>query len=263
MGSEYEDHHPLLPHRPHFYIILILLQGHLEHSIDFTTYQLQPGDCLLVSKGQVHNFFPPLPGMEGYMFLFTEEFMLQHIPASSQPVIQRLYNYHLHSPLIPAPPESEAFIRQLKAESTSSPHTILPQLSAAHFTVLLLKLQELVRGAQPPESPGYRTFSTFRDLLRGQFAETRNAKDYARELGITYKHLNEICKSLTDQTAKAFIDHFVVMEAKRLLISTNHSIKEISYACGFEEATNFAKYFRKVEGKSPVRFRNDTTQVRD
>ena len=262
-GTEYEDHSPFLPHRPHFFIILILLEGQLEHSIDFTSYQLQPGDCLLVSKGQVHNFSPPQPGMAGYMFLFTEEFMLQHIAPSSQAVIQRLYNYHLHSPLIPAPRESEAFIRQIKSESNSSPPGVLPQLSAAHFTIFLLKLQELVKDSQPPESAGYRAFSTFRYLLREQFAQTRNAKDYAKVLGISYKHLNEVCKGLTGQTAKAFIDHYIVMEAKRLLISTSYSIKEISYACGFEEQTNFAKYFRKVEGKSPARFRHDTAKVRD
>ena len=46
-----------------------------------------------------------------------------------------------------------------------------------------------------------------------------------------------------------------MLEAKRLLCHTNISIKEIGYAIGFDEPTNFIKYFRKHTGKTPIDFR--------
>ncbi len=45
------------------------------------------------------------------------------------------------------------------------------------------------------------------------------------------------------------------MQIKRLLISTDHSIKEIAYISGFSDPTNFFKYFKKFAGSSPEVFR--------
>lgn len=39
-------------------------------------------------------------------------------------------------------------------------------------------------------------------------------KDYAEMLTITTKHLNEIVKEFTLDTAKTFIDGYVILEAK-------------------------------------------------
>ena len=69
-------------------------------------------------------------------------------------------------------------------------------------------------------------------------------------------------KRLTNATARTFgkspktiIDERVTLEAKRLLIHTNLSIKEVGYDLGFEEPTNFIKYFRKHNNKTPIEFR--------
>ncbi|MNL40944.1 DNA-binding transcriptional regulator AraC [compost metagenome] len=55
------------------------------------------------------------------------------------------------------------------------------------------------------------------------------------------------------------IDQRVMLEAKRLLVHTHESIKEIGFALGFEEPTNFVKYFRKHSGLTPVAFRDKFT----
>jgi AraC-like DNA-binding protein len=67
--------------------------------------------------------------------------------------------------------------------------------------------------------------------------------------------LNTVSKTVVHQTAKAFIDSFVILEAKRLLVATTLSVKEISYECGFDEPTNFLKYFKKHTNLTPTQFR--------
>jgi AraC-like DNA-binding protein len=42
-------------------------------------------------------------------------------------------------------------------------------------------------------------------------------------------------------------------------VHTSLSIKEIGYVMGFEEPTNFIKYFRKHEGVTPIEFRERYT----
>lgn len=83
---------------------------------------------------------------------------------------------------------------------------------------------------------------------------TRNAKDYAKMLNVSYKHLNEICKHIDHKTAKALIDNYIILEAKRQLVTTPHTIKEIGFELGFNEPSNFRKYFCKHVDISPNEF---------
>jgi AraC family transcriptional regulator, transcriptional activator of pobA len=46
-----------------------------------------------------------------------------------------------------------------------------------------------------------------------------------------------------------------VLEAKRILAHTTESVKEIGYDLGFEEPTNFIKYFKKHSKLTPTEFR--------
>ena len=46
-----------------------------------------------------------------------------------------------------------------------------------------------------------------------------------------------------------------MLEAKRLLAYSNMTIKEVAFALGFEEATNFNKFFRKHAKITPNCFR--------
>lgn len=45
-------------------------------------------------------------------------------------------------------------------------------------------------------------------------------------------------------------------EAKRLLIHTPQSVKQIALQLGFEEATHFNKFFKKQQNTTPKAFRD-------
>ena len=74
-------------------------------------------------------------------------------------------------------------------------------------------------------------------------------------MDVSYKHLNEICKSVTGSTAKEVIDNLLILESKRHLAVSDISIKELSYEVGFDEPTNFVKYFKRHTQQSPAQFR--------
>jgi AraC-like DNA-binding protein len=78
---------------------------------------------------------------------------------------------------------------------------------------------------------------------------------YASVMSISERKLNKALTAVLGKTAKELIDERIILEAKRMLAHTNYSIKEIGFELGFDEPTNFIKYFRKQEGKTPVEFR--------
>lgn len=99
----------------------------------------------------------------------------------------------------------------------------------------------------------------FKNLLEEQFKRLKTVSGYAGQMAVSEKRLNQATAATVGKTPKELIDGRVLLEIKRLLVHTNLSIKEIGYQIGFEEPTNFIKYFRKHEGVTPIEFRERYT----
>lgn len=97
--------------------------------------------------------------------------------------------------------------------------------------------------------------SAFRKLVAEHFPEHKEVAYYALQLNITPKYLSEILQVEVGKSAKAFIDEYVIMEAKSLLKQTSLSIQEISHWLGYDDASHFGKSFKKLAGSTPGEYR--------
>jgi AraC-like DNA-binding protein len=79
--------------------------------------------------------------------------------------------------------------------------------------------------------------------------------DYADQLGYTEKSLARAVAAAAGTTAKAFIAARINLEAKRLLVHTDQPIATLAEKLGFDEATNFSKFFKREVGCTPAEFR--------
>ena len=148
--------------------------------------------------------------------------------------------------------------QEYKATDTFAKEEILRLLLKLFLLKAERKKRTLIR--EEKNSEWFIKFGVFRNELEQHFSESRNAKKYARIMNISYKHLNEICRSVTGKTAKKFIDTYVILEIKRRLAISSASVKELTYQLGFDEPTNFVKYFKKHTGQSPSQFRKILTK---
>ena len=96
----------------------------------------------------------------------------------------------------------------------------------------------------------------FKEKLEQNFRKERSVNKYASELSMSDKQLHKACTSVLDKTPKQIIDERVILEAKRLLVHSKQAIKEVAYELGYDEPTNFIKYFRKHTSSSPSEFRD-------
>ena len=74
-------------------------------------------------------------------------------------------------------------------------------------------------------------------------------------------YLNERVRQLSGQPALAHIRARLVLEAKRQLCYTSHSVAEISFALGFEGPSYFGRFFRRATGLSPASYRRATGEM--
>ncbi len=251
-----KDHSPLKPHRISFFAVLIVTKGKGTHQIDLKNYDLQEGTVLKIAKGQVHAFQEEAT-YEGYLILFTENFILNYFSKSATLLISHLYNYHITSPIANDPLLNQSFLEQLLPEADKVDHFAQKNIISALLEMYLLKLERKVQVNQLPiELPKhYDTFMQFKNLVETQYTTTRNVIDYARLLSVSSKHLNQVVQEFTLNTAKTFIDNYVILEVKRAMITSSKSIKEIAFDTGFDEVTNFTKFFKNKMGISPKLYR--------
>lgn len=251
------DHNPRKPHRVSFFALLIVTNGTGTHNIDLIEYELKPGTVLKVAKGQVHAFQND-PKYKGFLIIFTEDFVLNYFSKSAINLISHLYNYHISSPITEDLKLNESFLKELRRELVHENTYANKNIVAALLELYLLRLE---RDSQHQEAKTinqrhYTLFVQFKNLMEAESTTTRNVTDYAEMMFISAKLLNQIVKEFTLNTAKTFIDNYIVLEAKRAIVSSEKSLKEIAFDAGFDEATNFTKFFKRHMGISPKEFRN-------
>ncbi len=61
--------------------------------------------------------------------------------------------------------------------------------------------------------------------------------------------------AVAGQAAKAMLSERIALEAKRQLVHTQLSVQDIAFTLGFDEATNFVKFFKREAGITPALFR--------
>lgn len=256
-----DDHDPYQIHKIEFYLILVVTRGTYTHFVDFESYTVTENSAIFIAKNQIHHFTEKLKSCQGYGVIFNRDFVNQHYFLSDKNKLNRLFNYHIEKPVISKDDVNEdefsGIIVNLYDEYVLNNDFAKSDICGALLHVLLLKAERSkeLRSADNVKKLWLETFTAFRRLLEKDYMRTRSSKVYASKLLVSYKFLNDVVKKLTDKTVKGFIDEYVTTEIKRYLVSTSLSVKEISYATGFEESANMVKFFKKHTNMTPLTFR--------
>ncbi|GAB5555296.1 MAG: AraC family transcriptional regulator [Saprospiraceae bacterium] len=254
------SHSPEKLHRVEFYAILFIEAGQSQHTIDFTDYPCGPGTLLTIRKDQLHKFFKNKT-IKGTLLLFTDEFLVSYLEDLQTKKTLLLFNDLLGVPKLQLNKQEQKRIAQIIERisneyfNVSDDYSLGIIRSELHILITQLFRIKAQKKLVNFERKYLTAFVEFQTLVEENVVNTRSVKDYARMLGISTKTLNTITKSIVDKSAKEFVDEICMTQIKRLLINTDLSIKEIAYQSGFEETTNFYKYFKRQIHLTPEQFR--------
>lgn len=255
--ERYPNHHPEVPHQLKFYNLIYFTEGKGRHFIDFNWVNVQQNTLIYLTKEQIHAF--DFSGnLKGYCIIFTEQYFINCFSNLTKDFIFRLFNPQIFSPLLQIPDNSDFnfYFKLLQKEFANKASFNYKTILESLFVILISKAENIKQYQTNylKDSSKTQTFQKF-TLCIAQYATTsRSALFYADKLAITYKHLNTICKELVNKTAKNVIDDFVILQAKRNLINSNIKSTQLAYKLGFEDPTNFTKYFKKITGLTPNSF---------
>ncbi|MDR2920870.1 MAG: helix-turn-helix transcriptional regulator [Tannerella sp.] len=244
------------PHKATFYQFIWLTGGKATFRIDFRDIPIQSNEILIISAGQVCQF-DTKSDYSGKIILFTEAFFTMTELDSNFLHTSEILNPVSLNKTVPICPQLAGNLTTLLDEELKHPvDKFQAGIAQSFLRVLLLETERQLAANYSPLTNNIGRL--FYNAVEEHFKENRNTDFYVNLLGINEKALSKEVKALSGKTPKIYIDLRTILEAKRLLSYSSLSIKEVGYELGFDEPTNFNKYFRKHTGVTPVQFRDST-----
>jgi AraC-like DNA-binding protein len=161
--------------------------------------------------------------------------------------------------LSPSDTQAAALALEHLAASFASPPGlpagVRAQIMRHVLAALVLRLRFQAEPVGSPAAPHSEAFLRFREAVERQFSPTRRVGDYARELGYAPRTLTRATLASSGVGVKAFIDRRVILEAQRLLVHSETPVVQIASQLGFEDPSNFVKFFAQRTGATPAAFR--------
>ena len=96
----------------------------------------------------------------------------------------------------------------------------------------------------------------FFNMLLENYVEERSVAFYAERLFLTPKYLSMAVKKVTGHSIIDWINEAVIIEAKRRLKATDHTVLQISEELNFPNPSFFGRFFKQYAGMTPVEYRN-------
>ncbi len=95
----------------------------------------------------------------------------------------------------------------------------------------------------------------FNVLVEQHFKKYHQVQDYADLIHKSPKTISNLFSKYSDRSPLQTIHERIYLEAKRLLIYTDKTTKEIAYELGFQDIPGFSRFFKKNTKMAPSKYR--------
>lgn len=241
------------PHKHDFFIIILFDKAQGVHTIDFIDYPIEDRQIHVLFPGQVHRW-DIKPKTIGYQLMIDRIFFERFAPH-----FRFSFTNYMNHPVIPATKNSFGLLKYefdaIKDElSTGNSLKELISARAAVIAAIVSKEAEnLFTDFKVYQSNPKLT--KFNMLIDQHFKEEKLVTFYASKLNVSANYLNILCRKSLGASATQLIQQRVLLQAKRLLQSTDLSIKEIAFELGFVDHAYFSNSFKSHTGATPTEFR--------
>lgn len=265
------------PHRHNnLHQLLIIEQGSVLARVNDKSSE-EHGPCILSIPPKEAHGFVHQPNVKGYIVTIQRPFLLNLFSENEREEFPHL----LRTPLMARPqPDSqtawtiENVAPQLFAEYNNS-EVGQASMIGAYVKILFTLIQRSqetgsskAHGFHEDDQSGkphdfrISNHEQFMELLESHYLEHWTVDQYAEKLGLSGGRLNRLCKKYSDQKALEVIHDRLITEAKRQLIYTQLSAKEISYKLGFKDPGYFSRFFSRKVGFTPGKFKQQVHEQR-
>lgn len=93
-------------------------------------------------------------------------------------------------------------------------------------------------------------------FINRNFDKAISAEECAKHANMSYSWFSRSFKKITGNSFKEYLNHTRINRAEKMLLSTDKSVTDICFSCGYNNVSYFIAQYKKLRGKTPYSFRN-------
>ena len=237
------------PVRPH-YLLHVILQGHGRYQYKGETYALQAGDAFLISPAEVTYYQADEVHPWSYAWVGFDGQAVPEILSRTVFSVSCIFQ-NPHPDTLPS--LAGCMEQLLETFRTAQGQSLA---SCGLLLQLFSFMQTPVR--EVSEKPAQSYFKKAKEYLEHNYAYPIRISDIARYAGIDRTYLYRIFMEQEHLSPKQYLLKHRLRIAVEMLCTTEYSITEIAFSCGFQDASSFSSCFQKQFHVSPRTFRKNT-----
>lgn len=239
----------------------ICLKGKASFKVNFREFNVREGMIFTYLPGQIFSVTGRSDDFESENLFISSDYILQLPLPTDFDLLKRIGS----EPVREAPPYMIENILELQSiivkyhRRESSHHTdlqikalmyaLLMEIGNLYISLELRPIKAISRGEVLAES-------FFRLLIRNYKTE-RSVAFYADKLCLTPKYLSTTIKNITGHPVSEWTDQAVLIEAKRMLKTTDLTALQISEELNFPNPSFFGRFFKQHIGMTPLQYRKN------
>ncbi len=226
-----------------------------------------PGEIILLSPELPHLWKCDAAYYNNNADFYTQAFGLYFPDALADMVSDDEASIHLCNDLLHKAERGLRFYGQTKIIVTDKLRELVESDGLLRLGIFLQIIDILARSEEYEilASVGYKKSFNFNDIDRFNEVYQFLLENFHRD--ITLDEVSRICnmtpnsfcrffKQKTQKTFTLFLNEIRIGHAKKLLQNKNYTIKDICYACGYNNPVNFFNFFKQIVKQTPKEFRD-------
>ena len=249
----------IAPHaHPHFVQVILVLRGGGTMSAEGENHEFTGPALIVVPMHTIHGFLYQENSI-GWVLTIAERH-LELLNARSPELSGLFFKTTAVSNLeLGWVSSAEASLQALDRELDEGELGGVIAAEALLTTLLVLILRQFARAGElgKAELSGGPTglVARYRALIEEHYSDNWPLLKYAQKLNVSLAQLRAACSSTIGEAPLKMVHERMLMEAKRNLVYSAHSIAQIAYQVGFNDPAYFSRFFTQHVGEPPAQFR--------
>ena len=258
------------PHTHHTLELSMIASGSGEYRLDDAVYPVSAGDILIFNNIESHGMWNTGKGdLENIALEFEPRFIWSDPVFSFDKSILAMFFSrpsdfsHKLDPKNPAFPRIQDQFLEICREFAEKP-PCYEMMVKAKLLVLLSDIQRsygMVPADAANTSARYRkVMQKVQTYIADHCTEDLSVEELADMVHVSPSYFFQMFREVNGLSPKDYIIRMRVMAAIHLLETTSDDVLDIAQACGFNSLSNFYTAFKRIAGKSPVKYREQRTR---
>ena len=245
------------------YIKILYLPKGYKLTIDFAVYDTKQPSVFFVAPNQFLKI-EKYGAKPGHFIFYNRDFYCIQLHDSEVACDGLLFNNINNMPVVTVPKQEIVFLNYLFGQieyEFSLVDTSLEEMIRTYLKQLLIRSVRLWKEqhldkTMVEQNNSLEFFRKFTLLVDAHYRKKHTVADYADVLAMAPKTLTHKFKRLNLPPPNEIIKNRIILEAKRLLIYTSMTAKEIAHELGYDDPAYFSRQFLVKTGESPSAFRS-------